>query len=74
MRLCLEKHIVGVRETGDVAVMKARDNGRRFEVTSLKLHSSVTISSSGGYEIRISKYKAGTVDYLVSEVVDVNTE
>jgi len=54
--------------------MKARDNGRRFEVTSLKLHSSVTISSSGGYEIRISKYKAGTVDYLVSEVVDVNTE
>jgi hypothetical protein len=54
--------------------MKARDNGRRFEVTSLKLHSSATISSSGGYEIRISKYKAGTVDYLVSEVVDINTE
>jgi hypothetical protein len=68
------KHIIGVRETGDVAVMKARDNGRRFEVTSLKLHSSATISSSGGYEIRISKYKAGTASYLVSEVVDINTK
>jgi hypothetical protein len=68
------KHIVGVRETGDVAVMKARDNGRRFEVTSLKLQSSATISSGGGYEIRISKYKAGTASYLVSEVVDINTK
>jgi len=68
------KHIIGVRETGDVAVMKARDNGRRFEVTSLKLQSSATISSGGGYEIRISKYKAGTASYLVSEVVDINTK
>ena len=68
------KHTVGVRETGDVAVIKARDDGRRFEATSLKPQSSVTISSGGGYEIRISKYKAGTASYLVSEVVDINTE
>ncbi|MGC9051424.1 hypothetical protein [Pyrobaculum sp.] len=67
------KHIVGVRVSGDVAVMRARDLGRRFEVTGLTRVSSVVVGGGGGFEIRISKYSVGTASYLVSEVVDVKS-